>query len=145
MSDASSDELGEYFWSTKHSRGSRSGASSPSQPRIDLAGQEPHPLTLNADNTSQGGQTDISFTVKASAQTNGKLPEASLPQMAHVSSRLVTKTYLTPEGLKGIPASMHLDYIRVDGPTTTSVHYSDQQSCDIAIADWIQPEHGEPR
>lgn len=112
-------------------------------PKIELAAQEPPTMMLDADDLTSDGSTEVPFIVKVSAREGEKLREEKLPKRAQIKSQLVTKTHMTPDGIKGITPMLALDYIKVDGKTTTKVQNSHKQDHTIPIAKWEHSVSGE--
>ena len=112
-------------------------------PKIELAAQEPPAIILDADESASSGSTEIPFIVKVSPREGEKLRRETFPEFAEIKSQLVTKTHMTPDGMKGISALISLDYIRVEGKTTTKVQYSHKQNDNIPITKWERSVSGE--
>ena len=81
--------------------------------------------------------TEIPFVVKLSPKQPGeKLSDESLPTDCKVMSALMTKTFMTPDGIKGITRSLELDYIKIGGKQTVKVQHSHQKQCTVPITRW---------
>lgn len=111
-------------------------------PKIELAAQEPPAIILDADDLTSHGSTEVPFIVKVSPKDGERLRRVTFPKFAEVKSQLVTKTHITPDGIKGISTLMTLDYIKVDGKTTTKVQYSHKQDHKIPISKWERSVSG---
>lgn len=111
-------------------------------PKIELAAQEPPAITLDADDLATDGSTEVPFIIKVSPRDGEKLRRETFPDYAEIKSQLVTKTHMTPDGIKGISSMIALDYIKVDGKTTTKVQYSHKQSHKIPITRWERSVSG---
>ena len=111
-------------------------------PRIELAGQEPADIILNADNNVMDGATDVPFIVKISPREGDKLSKESMPEKCTVKALLTTKTLMTPDGIKAISSSANLDYIKVEGKTTTKVQHGHGQDCTVPITRWERSVDG---
>ncbi len=139
-----SDVPGEFFWATqsnssspRHTKLPRLNAMgptrspSPSGNRIELAGQEPEPILLSTESGVSRGSADVPFIVKVSHPSE---VEESYPSECHVKARLVTKTHMTPDGIKQIGSN--IDIVKTGGKHVTKTQIGNEQDFVIPINDW---------
>lgn len=147
LSAQHSEAPNEYHWaelhsSSKHPRVHRrtSSSSELAGPRIEVAGQEPDTIVFNPEYTIPDGTTEVPFVVKISPRDNENAHEG-LPTRCHVKAHLVTKTHITPDGLKQLGSER--EFISTGGNHVTRVHTGFDHESWVNISGWETCESGE--
>lgn len=135
--------LYKYFWAIKGLGRSQSLRSLPKGPIIELAGQEPSPIVLHAGDINSEGATEVPFVVKLLPQAGDKLDEDYFPKQCKAKAHLISKTHMVPDGINSISKQNGLEYIKIEGKTTTKVQQSYQQTHDLIISHWERSLSGE--
>ena len=125
----------EYFFAASTSQQFKPHFSKASSIRLEVAGQEPHPMLLNAHESFSHGLTEVPFVVKARRQTSGPISQNSLPTQCQLKAQLVTKTLVTPNRIKEktIP-TLEEEKNRED--SYLRLQKSSEQEFTIAIPNW---------
>ena len=132
-----SDFPGEYFLAAKTPQQSKVHFTKECGPRVEVAGQEPEPLLLNAHESFSHGCTEVPFVVKALPLSSTSLDAQSLPAQCQLRAQLVTKTLVTPNRIeeKAVPT---LEQAKYGDDCYLRLHKSDEQEFTIAIPHWDQ-------
>lgn len=128
---------GEHFTArTEHPR-SRLSKTKPTGHQLDIAGQEPLPLTMQPQNRGPEPSTTVELVLKMSPQASHDL--SSLPQQAHIHTQLVQKTRITPNGAKPSDTSRRR---REDPDSQLRLTKRNAQDCTLSISSWktYQPD-----
>jgi len=134
-----SDFAGEYFLA----------ATSPSQlkplrrtsgHRIEVAGQEPEPVTLDPTDEGVPGSTEIPFVAKLLPAKGSTLEAEYFPNRCEITARLVTRTFITPNGTtRAMPT---VEDALEDGDSQVRTSRSNEQTFTVALPRWDQYASG---
>ena len=131
-----SDFPGEYFFAAKSPHQSKAYLTKTSSPRIEVAGQEPAPLLLDAHNIQTSASTEVFFVVKAlPSQVTDRLDALSLPTQCQLKAELVTKTLVTPDR-RSDKAMPTLEQAKYGDDSYLRVSKSNSQQFTVAIPRW---------
>ena len=131
---------GEYFLAatvrpTETKRSRRSG-----RHQIEIAGQEPEPITLDPCNERTQHCTQIPFVIKLLPGQNGLLDPTTFPDRCELTARLVTRTFITPNGTtRAVPT---VGGALRDGDSHVRTSRSNEQSFTVAIPRWEEYASG---
>lgn len=130
-----SDFPGEYFYAASTPPPSRVSLSKPPSYKLEVGGQEPAAIVLDAHEAFSTGSTTVPFTIKALPRSSSTFDIGSLPRQCSLHARLVSKTLITPDRIeeKAIPT---LDQAIHGRDASLRVQKSDEQEFTLLIPRW---------
>jgi hypothetical protein len=128
-----SDFGGEYFMAaiSPHETKRRT-----SDQRIEVAGQEPEPLSLEQPSTGSHGHTTVPFVIKLLPTPGTSLDNLKLPTQCDLRTRLVTRTFVTPDGRKKVMPTLD-DALENDDSFLRTIR-TNEQTYSVALSTWTR-------
>jgi hypothetical protein len=104
--------------------------------RIELAGQEPEPISLDLTEDSTQSTTEIPFVVKILPKSGDLLDPDTFPDRCELKARLITRTFVTPNGrTREMPT---VDDALDDEDSFVRTSRNNEQAFTLAIPRWDQ-------
>lgn len=140
--ESPSDTPGEYFFAASSSPSTKVSLAKAPSFALEVAGQEPEAVIIDANDTALKGSTTIPFVVKAVSRSNKHFDINELPKHCQIRAQLVSKTLLTPDRIE----ERFIPYINQSIFANTSsqkVQKSDEQEHSLTLPQWNHVSPGE--
>jgi hypothetical protein len=130
-----SDFPGEYFYAASTLQPPKVSLSKAPSFKLEVGGQEPEAIVLDAHEAFSTGSTTVPFTIKALPRSSSNFDIGSLPRQCLLRARLVSKTLITPDRIeeKAIPT---LDQAIHGRDASLRIQKTDEQEFTLAIPRW---------
>ena len=130
-----SDTPGEYVFAGPSPSIAKASLSKAPPFSLQVAGQEPEGLVLDAHDPLSSGPTKIAFVVKALPRSKKDLNLESLPKRCRIRAHLSTKTLVTPDRIEQIFIP-YIDQSRYAKTSSQRMQKSNEQEMDVSLPPW---------
>lgn len=134
-----SDFGGEYFMGAASPHESKILRRTPAY-RLEVAAQEPEPLSFDPADSGSNGYTNIPFVLKVLPTAGRKLDLSDFPSRCNLRTRLVSRTFVTPDRRnKSMPT---LEDALKDDDSHLRTSRTNEQAFTVGLKTWDQYSAG---